>query len=264
MILAMQLDKSLVQEEPTSVAILLEALEKSGETIPKDTLCVPEKCHEEKVPTKNAYRMAPSEKKNRSIRRCIDCRTLNKLIVRRQYPFPILTNLVDRSRGEKYFSKSDVQPSPTDAKRGRCYYVQRQINSLGRVMEFYQCAWEKGRLQQHWDGNPECQVAFHGLKQTTTKGPSLGVTNATKPFKVEVGRFNCMFGEYLHHVVDGGPEEINLRLMVADIAQACLEKALRQMKKRVDQKRCRLEFKADDQISNQLCNNVVRLSVDLK
>ncbi|KAA0066230.1 Asp_protease_2 domain-containing protein [Cucumis melo var. makuwa] len=41
MISAMQLDKSPVQEEPPSAAILLEALGKLGETVPKDTLCVP-------------------------------------------------------------------------------------------------------------------------------------------------------------------------------------------------------------------------------
>ncbi|KAA0043641.1 uncharacterized protein E5676_scaffold447G001400 [Cucumis melo var. makuwa] len=45
MISAMQLDKSPIREEPTPVAILLEALRKSGETVPKDTLCVLEKCH---------------------------------------------------------------------------------------------------------------------------------------------------------------------------------------------------------------------------
>ncbi|KAA0053169.1 uncharacterized protein E5676_scaffold1775G00050 [Cucumis melo var. makuwa] len=45
MISAMQLDKSHAQEEPPSVEILLGALEKSGETVPKDTLCVLEKCH---------------------------------------------------------------------------------------------------------------------------------------------------------------------------------------------------------------------------
>ncbi|KAA0050187.1 uncharacterized protein E5676_scaffold180G001240 [Cucumis melo var. makuwa] len=44
MISIMQLDKSSAQEEPPSVAILLGALRKLGETIPKDTLCIPEKC----------------------------------------------------------------------------------------------------------------------------------------------------------------------------------------------------------------------------
>ncbi|TYK23114.1 uncharacterized protein E5676_scaffold142G001050 [Cucumis melo var. makuwa] len=86
MISAMQLDKSRAQEEPPSVEILLGALEKSGETVPKDTLCVLEKCHgvmpsswpksssmrrgtnhgveslsEAKAHVKKAYRMAPTE-----------------------------------------------------------------------------------------------------------------------------------------------------------------------------------------------------------
>ncbi|KAA0051478.1 uncharacterized protein E5676_scaffold148G00040 [Cucumis melo var. makuwa] len=86
MISAMQLDKSRAQEEPPSVEILLGALEKPRETVPKDTLCVPEKCHgvmpsrwpksssmrrrtdhgvespsEANAHAKDAYRMAPSE-----------------------------------------------------------------------------------------------------------------------------------------------------------------------------------------------------------
>ncbi|TYK18124.1 uncharacterized protein E5676_scaffold411G00520 [Cucumis melo var. makuwa] len=84
MISAMQLDESHAQEEPLSVEILLGALEKPRETVPKDTLCVPKKCHgvmpsswpksssmrrrtdhgvesplEAKAHVKNAYRMAP-------------------------------------------------------------------------------------------------------------------------------------------------------------------------------------------------------------
>ncbi|KAA0061797.1 uncharacterized protein E6C27_scaffold89G00150 [Cucumis melo var. makuwa] len=46
MISAMQLDESPVQEEPPSTVILLRALEKLGETVPKDTLCVLQNCHD--------------------------------------------------------------------------------------------------------------------------------------------------------------------------------------------------------------------------
>ncbi|KAA0061815.1 RNA-directed DNA polymerase-like protein [Cucumis melo var. makuwa] len=42
----MQLDESPVQEEPPSAVILLRALEKLGETVPKDTLCVLQNCHD--------------------------------------------------------------------------------------------------------------------------------------------------------------------------------------------------------------------------
>ncbi|TYK09781.1 uncharacterized protein E5676_scaffold127G00710 [Cucumis melo var. makuwa] len=86
MISVMQLDESRAQEEPPFMEILLKVLENPGETVPKDTLCVPEKCHgvmpsswlksslmrrrtdhgvesssEAKAHAKNAYRMAPSE-----------------------------------------------------------------------------------------------------------------------------------------------------------------------------------------------------------
>ncbi|KAA0035082.1 uncharacterized protein E5676_scaffold1369G00110 [Cucumis melo var. makuwa] len=63
MISTMQLDKSPAQEEPPSAAILLGALEKPGETVPKDTMCVPEKCHEV---------LPNSWPKSVSIRRTID------------------------------------------------------------------------------------------------------------------------------------------------------------------------------------------------
>ncbi|KAA0065649.1 uncharacterized protein E5676_scaffold772G00170 [Cucumis melo var. makuwa] len=46
MISTMQLDEGPAQEEPSSAAILLGALEKPGETVSKDTLCVSEKCHD--------------------------------------------------------------------------------------------------------------------------------------------------------------------------------------------------------------------------
>ncbi|KAA0063885.1 uncharacterized protein E6C27_scaffold616G00090 [Cucumis melo var. makuwa] len=84
MISAMQLDESRAKEEPPSAEILLGALEKPGETVPKDTLCVSKKHHgvtpnswpkslsrqrrtdhrkepplETKAHAKNAYRMAP-------------------------------------------------------------------------------------------------------------------------------------------------------------------------------------------------------------
>ncbi|KAA0066229.1 uncharacterized protein E5676_scaffold871G00190 [Cucumis melo var. makuwa] len=35
------------------------------------------------------------------------------------------------------------------------------------------------------------------------EGPSFGVADATKPPKVKVEQFNCMLGEYLHHLVEG-------------------------------------------------------------
>ncbi|KAA0038415.1 gag-asp_proteas domain-containing protein [Cucumis melo var. makuwa] len=86
MISVMQLDESCAQEEPPFMEIPLGALEKKEETVPKDTLCVLEKCQgvmlsswpksssmrtrtdhgiksplEVKAHAKNAYRMAPPE-----------------------------------------------------------------------------------------------------------------------------------------------------------------------------------------------------------
>ncbi|TYK30025.1 RNA-directed DNA polymerase-like protein [Cucumis melo var. makuwa] len=46
------------------------------------------------------------------------------------------------------------------------------------------------------------KVVFDGLNEAKTEGPILEVYNATKPFKVEIERFNYMLEEYLHHFVD--------------------------------------------------------------
>ncbi|KAA0053817.1 uncharacterized protein E5676_scaffold352G007420 [Cucumis melo var. makuwa] len=134
MISAMQLDKNRAQEELPYVEIPLGALGKMEETVPKDTLCVPEKYHcvmpkswpkslsmrrminhgiesppEAKAPAKNAHRTMPPEKKDRNSQRRIKRSTRNKLTASRKYPFSLLPNLVDRSRGVKCFPKSDIR-----------------------------------------------------------------------------------------------------------------------------------------------------------
>ncbi|TYK27355.1 uncharacterized protein E5676_scaffold325G00310 [Cucumis melo var. makuwa] len=122
MISTMQLDKSPVQEELLSVAILLGAWPKSlsmRRMIDHGIESLPEA----KAPTKNAYRMEPLElaelrkllkkllstgfsrpvqapygasvlslkKKDRNLQRCIDRRILNKLTASSLYPLPLLT-----------------------------------------------------------------------------------------------------------------------------------------------------------------------------
>ncbi|KAA0048138.1 uncharacterized protein E6C27_scaffold63G00300 [Cucumis melo var. makuwa] len=215
----MQLDENPIQEEPPSTTILLWALEKIGETVPKGIMCVAKKCHGAKASAKNAYRIAPPElaelrkpskklfitgssrhiqapyrvsilslkKKDKNPQRCIKRRIMNKLTANRKYPFPILPNLFDRSRGVKYF------PNLTDAKGGKCCSVRSQINVLGHVVEFHQIEFLKEEDIQ-WGNNPQ-----------------------------------------IHRV------EKEWEQMV-DIARVCLKEASRPMEERVDQKRCPLEL----------------------
>ncbi|TYJ98402.1 uncharacterized protein E5676_scaffold232G001530 [Cucumis melo var. makuwa] len=204
MISAMQLNKNRIQQEPPSLEIPLGALGKMKETIPKDTLCVPKKCHDvmpnswpkslsmrrridhgiesssEKLVDPYKLHREPVlslKKKDRSLRLCIDRCIQNKLTVRRTYPFPLLLNLFDRSRGVKYFLKLNIRSryyrvratkaeglettcvtglreyefpvvpfSLTNAKEGKCCSMQGQINVLDHVVEFHQIEMEKKKI----------------------------------------------------------------------------------------------------------------------
>ncbi|TYK07348.1 uncharacterized protein E5676_scaffold202G00640 [Cucumis melo var. makuwa] len=345
----MKLDKSLAQGKPPSATILLGALGKLGNTIPKDTLCVPKKCHgmmpnswpkslsiqrrtdhgieppsEAKAPAKNSYRTMPSKL---AVLRKQSKKLLDTGVSRpvqapwgAQYSFPLLPNLFDRSRGEKYFPKSDIRPrycrvratkaeglettcvtglrayefpvvpfSLTDAKEGKCCSVQGQINVMGHVVESHQIEVGKkkfvatcdGRIPKsvkelrkyprlankdiQWGGNLECQAAFNGMKQTMIKGTNLGVTDATKPPKVEAEQFNSQFGHNtqtdllirrIQFEIKGNRHSVLLLLaddpfveddpqvhrveekweQIADIARVCLEEASRPMEEREEDK----------------------------
>ncbi|KAA0039111.1 uncharacterized protein E6C27_scaffold84G002140 [Cucumis melo var. makuwa] len=282
--------ESRAQEEPPPVEILLGALEKPGETVPKDTLGVQEKCHgvmpsswpksslrrrrtdhgieppsEAKAHAKNAYRMVPPElaklrkpskmlwntgfcrsvqapygahvpalkKRDRSPQQHIDRRIQSKLTVRRKCPLPMLTRQVDHPRGVKYLPKSNnqprycrvrttkarelkkncvtgheaykfpvVPPSLADAMGGECYSMQSQISVLSHVGKCHQSGLLREEDTQ-WSENRERQVALNGSKKAMTKGPSLGVVDATKTLEVEAEQFSFVLGEYLHHCVDG-------------------------------------------------------------
>lgn len=48
-------------------------------------------------------------KKDGSLRLCVDYRGLNKVTVKNRYPLPLISEILDRLAGAKYFSKIDVQ-----------------------------------------------------------------------------------------------------------------------------------------------------------
>ncbi|KAA0052177.1 uncharacterized protein E6C27_scaffold1589G00480 [Cucumis melo var. makuwa] len=303
MISVMQLDTNRVQEEPPSVEISLGALRKM-ETVPKDNLCVPEKCrgvmpnswskslsmrrrtdHGIESPSEaKAHEKShdATEKKDRDPQQCIDRRIQSKLIVHRKYPLPALTRLFDHPCGVKYFPKSDIRSrycrvkttkvkrlettcvtghgayefpvvsfSLTDAKGGKCYSVQSQINVLGHVVECHQSGLLREEDTQ-WSGNLECQAAFNGLKQSHDRGAkSLGRRCATdslikrSSFKIKGNRHFVLSSLADGPYVGDRPQVHRVEEkweQMADIAQVCLEEASRPMEERVDQKRCPLKF----------------------
>ncbi|KAA0060626.1 uncharacterized protein E5676_scaffold18G00460 [Cucumis melo var. makuwa] len=95
-----------------------------------------------------------------------------------------------------------VPLSLTDATRGKCCFVQNQMNVLGHVGECHQSGLLREEDTQ-WSENLECHAAFNGSKQAMIEGPSLGVVDATKTPKVEAEQFSCVLEEYLHHFVEG-------------------------------------------------------------
>ncbi|KAA0066320.1 uncharacterized protein E5676_scaffold328G00280 [Cucumis melo var. makuwa] len=163
MISTMRLDENRAQGEPPFVEIPLGASEKSRETVPKDTLCVPET----KAHVKDAYRMAPPElaklrkpskmlvntgcsrpvqapyeahvlslkKKDRSPQQCVDCRTQSKLTVWRKCPLPMLTGRVDCLRGVK-LPKSDDRPRQCRVRTAKAKGLEKNCVTRHEAYEF--------------------------------------------------------------------------------------------------------------------------------
>jgi len=48
-------------------------------------------------------------KKDRTLRLCIDYRSLNKVTVKNKYPFPRIDDLFDQMKGAQLFSKIDLR-----------------------------------------------------------------------------------------------------------------------------------------------------------
>ena len=55
------------------------------------------------------YPVLFQKKKDGSLRLCIDYKKLNEVTVRNSYPIPLITDIIERVKGAKYFSKLDLR-----------------------------------------------------------------------------------------------------------------------------------------------------------
>lgn len=60
-------------------------------------------------PTPWVSPIVPIVKKTGEIRLCLDLRRVNEGITRQRYPLPVFTELLDKVKGAKYFSKLDIR-----------------------------------------------------------------------------------------------------------------------------------------------------------
>ncbi|KAA0046346.1 RNA-directed DNA polymerase-like protein [Cucumis melo var. makuwa] len=194
------------------------------ETVPKDTLCVPEKCHgvmpnswlkslsmqrridhgieslsEAKAHAKKAYRMMPS--KLAVLRK--QSKKLSSSGVSRpiQAPWeaPVLS-LKKKDRNPQQCIDRDIQIR-------HLIKVLSSKNNEGKGTRDNLCHWtwsirdhvvkchQSGLLREEdtqWSGNLECQAAFNDLKQAMIEGPSLG--SSMRPSLLKLNLRNATFG----------------------------------------------------------------------
>jgi hypothetical protein len=59
------------------------------------------------------------EKKDKSMRMCVDYRLLNEDTIKNKYPLPRIDDLFDELKGAKYFSKVDLRSGTTNSRLGK-------------------------------------------------------------------------------------------------------------------------------------------------
>ena len=53
--------------------------------------------------------MVFQKKKDGTLRVCIDYKKLNEVTIRNSYPIPLITDIIERVKGAKYFTKLDLR-----------------------------------------------------------------------------------------------------------------------------------------------------------
>ncbi|KAA0035830.1 uncharacterized protein E6C27_scaffold403G001300 [Cucumis melo var. makuwa] len=249
MLSAIKLDKIPTHEEPLSTTILLGALGKLGETVPKDTLCVSEKCH---------GMMPNSWPKSLSMRRRtdhgIESPSKVKAPANNAYRTMPLELAVLQKQSKKLLEEDIQWGGNVECQAAFNGLKQATIegSSLGVVdatkppkvkAEQFNCM-VKEYLHHFVDGRQKNWVQLLNVAQF---GHSAQIDLLIKRnlFEIKGSRHYVLSllidGPYVGnnpqvHIVEKEWEQM------ADIARVCLEEASRSMEERVDQKRCSIEL----------------------
>jgi hypothetical protein len=82
----------------------------------------------------------PVEKKDGTIRLCIDFRHLNKLVKKNQYSLPRITDILERLKGQRFFSTLDIKEA----------YYNMEIRNCDK----YKTAFRVGHKLYQWKRMP--------------------------------------------------------------------------------------------------------------
>ena len=152
------------------------------------------------------------KKKDGALRLVQDYRALNTIMVKNKYPLPLISELIEKLQGTRYFTKLDIQWGSNNVrmKEGDEWEVQ----SFLRFINFSHNAHPLFNLTKNdvkWSWSTDEQSAFDILKSLVTSAPILTSPDNSQPFCIEADSSDFTTSEMLFAGLS-----LRLRLMVSD------------------------------------------------
>ncbi|KAI5317246.1 hypothetical protein L3X38_036953 [Prunus dulcis] len=200
-------------------------------------------------------------KKDSTMKLCIDYRQLNKVTVQNRYPLPHIDDLFDQLKGAKVFSKIDLRSSYHLLRIRKMTYLRllfgqddilvysknqkahmKHLEIVLRTLRRRQLYAKFSKCQFWFEWTNECEESFNELKTRLTTAPVLTLPNDSGNFVIysDASRhgLGCVLIQHGKEVISilglsprevssivGGVEESRVRLSLDD--QGALLAALR-------------------------------------